>query len=183
MLKNLGDGLYVDVGMALGVDNISDARGAAVADFDNDGDLDIVVNNNPGITEAIAPVLYRNDVGNRANWIEVELTGTTANRDAAGSEVRIELPGGKRLLRHIMIGSGYASQQSPRLQFGAGDAERIAKLTVDWKGPGGGQDVFEDVPANHIITIIQGQKGEPGTLTMAPGRPAAERSTVSAKSN
>lgn len=170
LLKNLGNGQYVDVGFALGADDIRDGRGVAVADFGNNGRFDIVVNNNPGIGNEIAPVLYRNDIGQWRNWLEVDLVGTLANRDAAGSEVRIELPDGRKMLRHVMIGSGYASQSSRRLHFGIGDAKQISKLTVRWLGPGGGEDVFENVPANQILRIIQGQKGKPATMAAAPVR-------------
>jgi hypothetical protein len=174
LLKNLGNGQYVDVAMALGVDDIRDGRGAAGADFDNDGAVDIVVNNNPGIGEEIAPVLYRNDIAHWRNWLEVDLVGTIANRDAAGSEVRIELPNGQKMLRHVIIGSGYASQSSRRLHFGLGDAKMISKLSVKWLGPGGGEDVFENVPANQILRIIQGQRGVPATIGTAPIRGAAK---------
>ncbi|MFT4638071.1 MAG: hypothetical protein ACI8T1_001389 [Verrucomicrobiales bacterium] len=143
--------------MAVGVDSIKDARAAAIADFDNDGDVDIVVGCNPGINPSITPVLYRNDLGNRQNWIEVDLTGTSVNKDAVGSEVRIELPDGSRQLRHVMTGSAYASQSGPRLYFGIGKFSNISKLTVDWKGPGAGQQVFENVSANQRVKIVQGQ--------------------------
>jgi hypothetical protein len=168
LLKNLQNGQYVDVGFALGVDDIRDGRGVAVADFGNNGRIDIVVNNNPGIREEIAPVLYRNDIGQWRKWLEVELVGTLANRDAAGSEVRIELPDKRKMFRHVTLGSGYASQSMKRLHFGIGDANHIAKLTIKWLGPGGGEDVFENVPANQILRIIQGQKGKPATIETAP---------------
>jgi hypothetical protein len=160
----------VDVAMAVGVDDIRDGRGVAVADFGNDGAVDIVMNNNPGVGTEIAPVLYRNDIAHWRNWLEVDLVGTLANRDAAGSEVRIELTDGRKMLRHVMIGSGYASQSSRRLHFGLGDAKLISKLTVSWLGPGGGEDVFENVPANQILRIIQGQRGKPATTVTAPVR-------------
>ncbi len=123
-----------------------------------------MVNNNPGIGQEVAPVLYRNDIGQRNNWLEVDLVGTLANRDAAGSEVRLELPDGQKLMRHVVIGSGYASQQSRRLGFGIGKATEISKLHVRWLGPGGGEDTFEHVTPNQILRITQGGKGLPATL-------------------
>lgn len=173
LLKNLGNGRYVDVALALGCDDIRDGRGVAVADFDNDGDFDIVVNNNPGIGQEIAPVLYRNDIGQRKNWLEIDLIGTMANRDAAGSEVRVELPNGKKLMRHVVVGSGYAAQQSRRIGFGLGAATEISKLRVRWLGPGGGEDTFEHIAANQIVRITQGMKG--ATL-LGQSRPAGKES-------
>jgi len=164
LLRNLGDGHFVDVALALGCDDVRDGRGVGVADFDNDGAFDIVVNNNPGVRQEIAPVLYHNDVGVRNNWLEIDLVGTRANRDAVGSEVRLELPDGRKLLRHVTLGSGYASQQSRRLGFGLGKATRITKLKVRWLGPSGGEDVFEDVAPNRILRITQGPKGQAAAM-------------------
>lgn len=151
--------------MAVGVDCIKDSRAAAVADFDNDGDVDIVVGCNPGINSTITPVLYRNNLGNRQNWLEIDLVGTSVNKQAVGSEVRIELPDGTKQLRHVMVGSAYASQSGPRLYFGLGKATAITKVTVDWKGPNAGQEVFENVPVNQRVKIVQGKAIE---LTVAP---------------
>jgi hypothetical protein len=174
LLRNLGNGQFVDVAMAVGADSIMDARAVAVADFDNDGDMDMVVNGNPGMSESIAPVLYRNNIGARQNWLEVDLTGSTVNRDAAGSEVVIELADGTEQFRHVLIGSAYASQSSLRLHFGLGKHEEIKKLTVNWIGPRGGTDVFFNIPSNRVISITQGASGEKGSseMTMLPETPA-----------
>lgn len=168
LLKNLGDGAFADVAMAVGADNIKDARSAAISDFDQDGDLDMIINHNPGIRENIAPVFYRNDIGARKNWLAVELTGVTVNRDAAGSEVHLEFADGTKQMRHVKLGSGYASQSSRRLHFGLGDRDEIAKLTVVWKGPDGGSEVFENIDANQAIAIEQGSEKIETLITNTP---------------
>ena len=70
LLKNLGNGQFAHIAMAVGVDDIGDGRGVSVADFGNNGAMDIVVNNNPGVGKEIAPVLYRNDIAQWGNWLE-----------------------------------------------------------------------------------------------------------------
>src|SRR5262249_61716617 len=86
--------------MAVGADDEKDGRGMAVADFDNDGALDVVINNNPGdsgIEERARATLLHNNVGRRRNWLAVELQGTKRNRDAVGAGVRIEAGGGRQM--------------------------------------------------------------------------------------
>jgi hypothetical protein len=147
---------FSDVAMATGADDIRDARGMAVADFDNDGDLDIVINNNPGDSgraELAQAVLLRNDTGTRRNWLAVELRGTRGNRDAVGAVVTIETGGGKQL-RYVTAGSGYASQQSARLYFGLGDQTKVDALTVRW--PSGLVQRFENITAKQLLQITEG---------------------------
>ncbi|MCA1816488.1 MAG: ASPIC/UnbV domain-containing protein [Acidobacteria bacterium] len=147
---------FDDVAMATGADDIRDARGMAVADFDNDGDLDIVINNNPGDSgraEQAQAVLLRNNTGERRNWLAVELRGTSSNRDAVGAVVTVESGGGKQL-RYVTAGSGYASQQSARLYFGLGDQTQVNSLTVRW--PGGLVQRFENVKAKQLAQITEG---------------------------
>lgn len=156
---------FTDVGMAVGADDIKDGRGLAIADFDNDGALDMVINNNPGDTgeKAVPPTLLRNNLGARRSWLAVELEGVRANRDAIGAAVTVEVTPcncGRRShlakqLRHITAGCSYASQHGSRLYFGLGDLTSVDRLTVTW--PGGGQEVFRDIPARQLVRIVQGQ--------------------------
>ncbi|HYE14486.1 MAG TPA: CRTAC1 family protein [Pyrinomonadaceae bacterium] len=161
LLRNEGaadDGTprFADVAMATGADDIRDGRGMAVADFDNDGDLDIVVNNgvgDSGRAELARAVLLRNDVGSRRNWLAVELRGAEGNRDAVGATVTIE-SGVGRQLRLVTAGSGYASQHSARLYFGLGDETRVPALVVRW--PNNRVERFENLEARQLIRITEG---------------------------
>lgn len=160
---------FTDVGMAMGVDDMSDAKGFVAADFDHDGDLDIVINNNPGdVTrytelgiEPITPTYLRNEVGNVRNWIAVELVGGArpgetkgwSNRDAVGAQVTIETSDGLKQLRHVSIGSNYASQQAARLFFGLGEQESVKTLSVSW--PSGRSQEFNNIAVGQIVEISE----------------------------
>ena len=136
---------FTDVAMATGTDDIKDGRGMAIADFDNDGALDIIINNNPGDNgdaSRALPTLLHNNVGTRRNWLAVELEGTRSNRDAVGALVTIET-GGEKQVRLVSAGSGFASQNSARLYFGLNDKTQIDALTVRW--PSGRVERFEKI--------------------------------------
>ena len=153
---------FASVGLALGAAAGGDARGMSVADFDNDGDLDIVVNHNPGDCgcESVPAVLLRNDLGHKRNWFALDLTGTKSNRDAVGTVVTLELapsdegPAPKQLMRHVNIGGGYASQNGARLYFGLGAATRIESMVVQW--PSGLRQTFKDLRAQQIYRLTEG---------------------------
>ncbi len=147
---------FTDVAMALGADSDKDARGTAMADFDNDGDLDIVINNNPGDSrnpKRARATLLRNEVGAARNWLAVELTGTDSNREGIGAIVTIEA-GGNHQMRQVEAGSGYASQHGTRLYFGLGDAAQIDALTVRW--PSGAVEAYEDLKTRALVRITEG---------------------------
>ena len=156
---------FSDVAMATGADDIRDARGVATADFDNDGDLDIIINNNPGDSgraELSRATLLRNNVGERRNWLAIELRGTESNRDAVGASVTLEV-GNEKLMRLVTAGSGFASQQSARLYFGLGDKTEIDVLTVRW--PNGRIEKFSKhgnpgLAARQFIRITEGKEIE-----------------------
>jgi hypothetical protein len=153
---------FTDVAMATGADDIRDARGTATADFDNDGDLDVVINNNPGDSgraELSRATLLRNNVGERLNWLAIELSGTESNRDAVGSLVTVEA-GGRKFTRLVSAGSGFASQQSARLYFGLGDNTQVDTVTVRW--PKGRIEKFTSdrnraIAADQLIHITEGK--------------------------
>jgi len=155
---------FTDVAMASGADDIRDSRGIATADFDNDGDLDIVVNNNPGDSgraELSRATLLRNNVGERRNWLAVELRGTASNRDAVGASVTVEA-GNEKFTRLVSAGSGFASQQSARLYFGLGDKTQVDVVTVRW--PNGRIEKFSKQAARQLIRITEGSGIEVLTL-------------------
>jgi hypothetical protein len=136
---------FTDIAMAVGADDIKDTRGMAIADFDNDGALDIITNTNPGDSgdaSKARPALLRNNIGARRNWLAVELEGTQSNRDAVGAMVTIET-GGEKQLRLLSAGSGFASQNSARLYFGLNDKTQVDALTVRW--PSGRVERFEKI--------------------------------------
>lgn len=152
---------FQDVGMATGADDIKDTRGMATADFDNDGDLDIVTNNNPGDSgraEMARATLLRNNVGERRNWLTVELEGTESNRDGVGALVTIEM-GKEKQVRQVSAGSGFASQTSARLYFGLDDKTQVDAVVVRW--PRGRVERFERVgerpiEARQLLRIKEG---------------------------
>jgi hypothetical protein len=120
-------------------------RGAAYADFDHDGDLDILITENGGPAR-----LLRNDGGNRNHWLNVRLVGRRSNRSALGSVVRIESPSGKQL-QTVHSGSSYCSQSDLALTFGLKQDRTISRLSVEW--PSGKAQQFENLPADRFITI------------------------------
>ncbi len=121
------------------------ARGAAFADYDRDGDLDVLIATNDG-----APVLLRNDGGNRNHWINIRLSGTRANRSGLGAVVRIESAGGRQW-NMLRSGGSYCSASDLALTFGLGQDGVIRKLSVEW--PSGTRQSFANVPVNQFVTI------------------------------
>src|SRR5512146_2763144 len=119
MFRNNGNGVFENVSAQLGEAFVLPcvSRGAAVCDFDNDGDLDVLVNNNGG-----APQLLRNDGRNANHGVEILLVGTKSNRDGVGAKVTVTA-GDLVLQSERKGGMSYQSAQDPRLHFGLGDRE------------------------------------------------------------
>ncbi len=155
LFLNEGELPFADVGEAYGITNPYVSRGMAYSDFDNDGDLDIltVVLNGPANTEGWATLLYRNEMGNQNNWLEIKLEGIDANRDAYGSKV-IVYANDKALLREVDGGSSHASHSSSRLHFGLGDATTVDSIEVIWTGGLRTQMVYEN-GINQMLHIVE----------------------------
>ena len=122
------------------------SRGAAVVDFDDDGDLDLFVANLDD-----RPSLYRNDAPG-GNWLGLRLEGVRCNREAVGARV-VVVAGGRRQVRQSVRGSSFLSSEDPRLHFGLGEAARVDSVTVYW--PGGSAQTLTDVPPNRYLAVRQ----------------------------
>ena len=158
LLRNRGDGRFDDVSRAAGdaFGRPAMGRGAAYADFDGDGDLDIV------LTALNGPArLLRNEGGNRNNWLRVRLTGATSNRRGIDAVVRVTSASGAQW-RAVRSGSSYASQSELPLTLGLGRDATVESLEVTW--PSGATQRFADIAANRRVVVDEaaGLSREPG---------------------
>jgi hypothetical protein len=150
MFRNLGKGVFENVSSELGPDFALPcvSRGAAVGDFDNDGDLDILVNNNGGPAQ-----LLRNDGGNANHWLKILLIGTRSNRDGVGA--RVSLSAGNLLLHEQRKGGmSYQSAQDPRLHFGLGAESKVDLIEIVW--PSGLVTKLTGIASDRILAIKEG---------------------------
>jgi enediyne biosynthesis protein E4 len=124
------------------------ARGLSVGDQDNDGDLDVLIVNN-----GAAPLLVRNEGGNRNNWLGLELVSTRSNPEAVGAVISWEAGGVKR--SRLKTGGGsYLSSHDPREILGAGKATKIDSVEIKW--PSGRVDKLTKLPLNKYIKVVEG---------------------------
>jgi hypothetical protein len=157
VFRNQGNGTFVELGDETGpaIASRHVSRGCAFGDFDNDGDLDVLIMNRNE-----PPTLLRNDAPAGNHWIKVRLEGTKSNRSAIGSRVLVRY-GGKVQAQCVVSQSSFISANDPRLHFGLGDATK-ASVEVHW--PAGTTESYADLPADQLVTIREGQgivKGRP----------------------
>jgi hypothetical protein len=148
LLRNVGEGRFREVSKEAGWAALPppSARGGSVADFDNDGDLDLVVSVMDG-----RPLLLQNNGGNKGNWLRIELEGTKSNRMGVGAKVKV-VAGGETQYASLRAGESYLSSNDPRLHFGLGAATE-AEVEVTW--PGGEVERLGTVKANTALRVRQ----------------------------
>ncbi len=125
------------------------ARGMAVADMDNDGDLDLLISNN-----GMPPLLLRNEGGNKNNWLGLHMVSTKSNSAAVGA-ILTWTAGGVKRTRLKMTGGSYLASHDPREILGLGKAEKVDSLEIKW--PSGKVDKLTNLPANQYIKIVEGE--------------------------
>ncbi|MCY4401317.1 MAG: CRTAC1 family protein [Candidatus Poribacteria bacterium] len=151
LFRNLGDGTFANVmpetgGLAL--NKVS--RGAAIGDYDNDGDLDILVTNCNQSAD-----LLQNAVGNRNNWVQIRVVGEKSNRSGIGARIKV-VTGEHVQYREVQSGGSYLSFHDLRAHFGVGKAEQIDSLEIRW--PSGQIDSGTNLSVNQRYLVIEGSE-------------------------
>ena len=149
LFRNLGNGRFEELTSQAGpaIDEKHCSRGCAFGDFDNDGDLDVLIMN---VNEP--PSLLRNDVTGSSHWIKVKLTGTKSNRSAIGALVTVTYDG-KTQSQTLLAQSSYLSVNDRRLHFGLGPATAAA---VEIRWPSGGRETLTRVPVDRLLHVTEG---------------------------
>ena len=147
LFRNNANGTFTEVSETLGPDmKLKDvSRGATFADYDLDGDIDIVVTNSN-----TAPRLLRNDGGNEKNWLQIRLIATGGTTDAIGARVKITT-GNLTQTREVRSGDGYLSQRDLTLHFGVADYAQIDRVEIQWQS--GTKQRIKSVPANQVLSL------------------------------
>jgi hypothetical protein len=149
LFHNEGGRIFKNEAARHGLDSVKDGRGIAVADFDNDGRLDLFVTNADD-----EPNLYHNVLPTGAHWIDFQLEGTKSNRLAVGAQVRLTA-NGQTYLRYVNGGNGFGSQSTMRVHFGLGKAEKITGLEIRW--PSGLKQKLPGLLVDHLYKFREGQ--------------------------
>ena len=153
LLRNTGQGKFVDVSEQCGLRAVPvhSARGVAFDDLDNDGDMDVIV-----LNSREPPTILRNmlhEAGHKNHWLQVRLQGVKTNRDGVGAQVRV-MAGDLTQLDEVHSGRGYQSHWGSRLHFGLGKHDRVDRIEVRWIGSG--IEVLETVAVDRLVTINEG---------------------------
>jgi hypothetical protein len=149
LMHNDGDGKFTDVARRSGnyFDEKYVGRGTAYADYDNDGDLDLLVNNLNDV-----PRLLRNDGGSRNHWLAVVPRLAGGKLDAVGAQIQVTT-GDLLQIREVNPVTGYLSQSDPRAYFGLGKTDKADRVEILW--PNGKTSTLDDVAADQILTVVQ----------------------------
>ena len=153
VLRNLGNRFFEDVSVLAGRDFQIPGmhHGAAFADFDNDGRIDVVVT-----SIGSSAKLFRNVSPAPGHWIALRLVGTRSNRDGLGARVRLMLPSGSVQYNHATTAVGYASSSEPMVRFGMGPYERAQEIQIRW--PSGRVQSLKDISGDRTLTVKEPPK-------------------------
>jgi hypothetical protein len=153
LMENLGGGRFAEAGLEPGdgFDLMQNSHGLAVADYDNDGDLDLLFTN---LDEP--PTLLRNDSAT-GNWLMVRVIQAEGSATILGTLVTIKA-GGRSQWRDVSSGGSYMSTHDPRLHFGLGEAAIAEQVTITW--PDGSETVLVDVACCQVLEVIQEASGD-----------------------
>ena len=151
LFRNMRDGTFVNITDqgGSGLTTIHSSRGCAFGDFDNDGDMDILVMN---MNEP--PSLIRSDVKSEHHWLKVKLRGVESNRTAVGARVQVET-GGRLQAQEVRSQTSYYSVNDLRLHFGLGESAKVDVLSIRW--PNGNEEVLDSVDADQLVYIEEGR--------------------------
>ena len=157
---NLRNGTFHDISASAGpaIGERRNSRGAAIGDLDNDGSLEIVVNNMND-----TPSLLKNS-GEKKNWIMLQLVGRQSNRSGIGARVTV-IAENRKQIDEVRSGGSYISQNDLRLHFGIGDAVKVERIEVEW--PSGRKEAFLDVKGNQVVVL---EEGKGSVIKAAPAR-------------
>ena len=152
LFRNLGKKKFEAVAPKLGraLQQAMVGRGAAYGDFDNDGDLDLLLTSNNGPAR-----LIRNDGGNQNNLLRIKAVGTSSNRDGIGARITLKVTDQLKLWGMVKTGSSYCSQSELPVTFGLAKAEKVPAIEILW--PSGHTDTLADVSANQSIVVQEGK--------------------------
>jgi hypothetical protein len=162
LYRNLRNGRFEDVSEQAGAAVVqpSPARGCAFGDYDNDGDIDILINPVNAV-----PELLRCDSRTGNNWIKVKAIGVKSNRSGIGARIRCVTEQGSQI-DEVRSGGSYYSQNDLRVHFGLGSSERVKTLEIRW--PSGQVDTINDVAGNRLVQVREGS----GMVQLPPAKQA-----------
>ncbi len=148
LYRNLGNGKFEDISKDLGPDFqvVGGNRGVAVADFDNDGNLEVAV-----CRLNDTPLLFKRKGGEPNHWLILNLQGTRSNRDGIGAKIKLTLPSGRRQYDHVTTANGIYSASDKRVHFGLGKETKASLIEIEW--PSGIKQTLENVPADQILAV------------------------------
>src|SRR5439155_16952821 len=159
VFRQSGPGLFSEIGIRTGLASVKtySSRGAAYADFDNDGDIDVIYTNLDA-----PPTLLENMTKSSNHWITIKTVGTRSNRDAIGARLKVKAGD---LIQYATVRSGesYLSGNDPRIHYGLGKKSEIDELEIRW--PSGEIDTLKKIQSDQILIV---QEGNGIIQTLAP---------------